>query len=136
MVSSSLATYASVAPAARRRSDTDSSAAPRVPRRNSSWRPLVRGARNSVSFSIGSSRMRRTLYNWHDHLASRREFLAAALLATATARRWLGGGSVLEAQGADLWDTADAIMKRIAAPRFPNRTFDIRQHGATTTADA
>ena len=78
--------------------------------------------------------MRRTLYNWHDHLASRREFLTAALLGTAAAYDALGGG--VEAQPADLWDTADAILKRIAAPQFPNRTFDIRQHGATTTADA
>ena len=80
--------------------------------------------------------MRRTLYNWHDHLASRREFLTAALLGTAAAHDAFGGGSVLEAQPADLWDTADAILKRIAAPRFPPRTFDIRNHGATTTADA
>src|SRR5689334_4229912 len=79
--------------------------------------------------------MRRTLYNWHDHLASRREFLASALLGTAAAREALGR-AVLEAQAADPWDTADAILKRIAAPRFPNRTFDIRRHGATTTADA
>src|SRR3954466_12775729 len=147
MVSSSCATYSSIAPAARRRRDTDSSAAPRVPRRSSSWRPAVRGARNSVSFSIGGSRMRRTLYNWHDHLASRREFLTAAFLATVVTRPALGGGAVLqappavgggaslEAQPADLWDPADAILKRIAAPRFPQRTFEIRRYGATTTAD-
>src|SRR3954464_117220 len=136
MVSSSWATYSSLAPAARRRRDTDSSAAPRVPRRSSTWRPAVRGARNNVSFSIGGSRMRRTLYNWHDHLASRREFLTSALLGTAVTRHALGGGAVFEAQPADLWETADAILKRIAAPRFPQRTFDIRRYGATTTADA
>src|SRR3954452_14535711 len=119
MVSSSCATYSSIAPTARRRRDTDSSAAPRAPRRSSSWRPAVRGARNSVSFSMGGSRMRRTLYNWHDHLASRREFLTAALLGAAGVRHALGGGTLLDARAADLWDTAEAILKRIAAPRFP-----------------
>src|SRR6476646_3867779 len=80
--------------------------------------------------------MRRTLYNWHDHLASRRDFLTAVLLGAAAARRALGGAKVVEAQAADPWDTADAILTRIHAPRFPPRTFDLRQHGATTTADA
>src|SRR4029079_19717182 len=80
--------------------------------------------------------MRRTLYNWHDHLASRREFLTAALLGTAAAHHALGGVAILEAQSADLCDTADAILERIAAPRFPQRTFDIRNYGATTTTDA
>ena len=76
--------------------------------------------------------MRRPLYNWHDHLASRREFLAAALLGTTAARRALPSA----APAADLWDTADAILKRIAPPRIPSRIFDIRRFGATTTADA
>ena len=39
--------------------------------------------------------MRRTLYNWHDHLASRREFLAAAVLGAAAARNAVGDATVL-----------------------------------------
>src|SRR5215468_5330001 len=31
----------------------------------------------------------------------------------------------------DLWKEADAILKRIVPPTFPNRTFDITQYGAT-----
>jgi polygalacturonase len=65
--------------------------------------------------------MTRSLYNWHDHLASRREFLALA---------------VAPFFATDIWDDAEAIVKRIAAPRFPDRTFDVTRFGATTTADA
>src|SRR5689334_7811030 len=80
--------------------------------------------------------MRRTLYSRHGHLPSRREFLTTALLGTAAAHHAPGGGSALEAQPAKLCDTADAILKRIAAPQFPQRTFNIRNNGATTTGDA
>jgi polygalacturonase len=68
--------------------------------------------------------MRRSLYNWHDHLASRREFLATA------------AAVVLAPATPDVWRTADAIVKRITAPRFPDRTFDITRYGATTTGDS
>jgi polygalacturonase len=76
--------------------------------------------------------MSRSLYNWHDHLASqptRRDFLALAA-APFIARLTPG------APETDVWTTADAIVKRITAPRFPDRTFDITRFGATTTADA
>jgi polygalacturonase len=89
--------------------------------------------------------MRSSLYNWHDHLASRREFLAALLLvargargvgARGFSRAFDDGDPRLEPRAPDLWETADAILKRIAAPRFPDRTFDITRYGATTTGDA
>jgi polygalacturonase len=70
-----------------------------------------------------------SLYNWHDHLASRptrREFVAA-VLAAPFARAF---------DAPDIWKTADEILARIAAPRFPDRAFDITSFGATRTADA
>ena len=82
--------------------------------------------------------MRHTLYNWHDHLTSqptRREFLLTALLGAQAVSRPIRGDARV-AVLADRWDTADAIVSSIAAPRVPDRTFDIRRFGATTTADA
>lgn len=69
-----------------------------------------------------------SLYNWPDHLArrSRREFLTTALVAPFA--------RALELP--DIWKTAEDILSRIAPPRFPDRTFDIRRFGATTTADS
>jgi len=45
---------------------------------------------------------------------------------------------VLDAQGQDLWAEADAIGRRIAAPTFPGRDFDITRYGAVagSTRDA
>ena len=74
--------------------------------------------------SMGSS-----LYNWHDHLASRhsrRDFLAAAIIAPLA--------RALDAP--DIWKTADEFLVRVAPPRFPDRTFAVTRFGATTTADA
>jgi polygalacturonase len=71
-----------------------------------------------------------TLYNWHDHLASRRTFLAVVVATPALSlARSL-------AAGPDIWDVADAIVGRIAPPRFPDRTFRVTDHGATTSGDS
>jgi polygalacturonase len=84
--------------------------------------------------------MRRPLYNWHDHLASeltRRQFLALSVVGAGAAA--LRPGIDLLAQShppEDLWTTADAIVRRISAPTFPSRTFDISRYGATTSADS
>ena len=42
----------------------------------------------------------------------------------------------LDAQAPDLWTEAAAILRRIAAPVFPNRTFDITRYGATRRHDS
>jgi polygalacturonase len=81
--------------------------------------------------------MWRSLYNWPDHLASRREFLAAALIGVRALRLSLDGEQQpADRTSPDPWDGADAIVKRISAPRFPAQTFDIRRYGATTTGDS
>ena len=67
------------------------------------------------------------------HSAGRREFLtraAAAGLGLLASRLPLG------AQAPDLWTEAAAILRRIAAPVFPNRTFDITRYGAAPDKDA
>jgi len=76
-----------------------------------------------------------TLYNWHDHLASRREFLAAAGVAginVALPDLRLAG---VAAPAPDLWATATDILKRVAAPRFPQRAFRLSDYGASQTGD-
>jgi len=81
--------------------------------------------------------MRPSLYNWHDHLArrpTRREFLSVVALAGLNGAR--GFSRATEADFPDVWKTADEILARIVPPKFPERTFDIRRFGATTTADA
>ncbi len=75
--------------------------------------------------------MRSSLYNWHDHLASRREFLTAAFAGTLALRT---ARSAVAAE--DLWATADATLKRITAPIFPDRLFPITRYGATSAGDA
>src|SRR5262245_32239275 len=35
----------------------------------------------------------------------------------------------------DIWNEADAILKRIVPPTFPNRTFDITRYGAAAGRD-
>jgi len=82
--------------------------------------------------------MRRSLYNWHDHLASeltRRQFLEIAALGAGAAVGF-GVTGRAQARSADLWATADAILGRIVAPTFPSRTFDITRYGATTSGDS
>src|SRR5262249_34593703 len=97
--------------------------------------PSARDSRSNVSVNIGTTRMRRSLYNWHDHLASvttRRAFLAVTLLGAPGVTRALAD----IAAPPDVWASADAILQRIRAPRFRDRTFDVTEHGATRTADA
>src|SRR5262249_22694186 len=82
--------------------------------------------------------MRRSLYNWHDHLAralTRRQFLAISACGAAAPFRPLPALAP-KAPPDDLWATADAIVRRIAPPTFPPRTFDITRYGATTSGDA
>jgi polygalacturonase len=52
----------------------------------------------------------------------RRDFLAQATL--------LGVGMALRAQPSDGWALVPGILSRIQPPRFPDRDFDIRRHGA------
>jgi len=83
--------------------------------------------------------MRRSLYNWHDHLASeptRRQFLAISMLGAAAALRPGLDALAQPPPPNDLWATADAIVRRISPPTFPARTFEITGYGATTGADA
>ncbi len=91
--------------------------------------------------------MRSSLYNWHDHLTrrtTRREFLAIACLGGpllgarpfASGARGLSRAAAEQPREQDIWETADAIVARIAPPRFPDRTFDITRFGATRTDDA
>ena len=83
-----------------------------------------------------------SLYNWHDHLArrpTRREFLSVVALAGLSGRLRAEDASASRAaapDSPDLWKTANEILARIAPPEFPDRAFDIRRFGATTTADA
>ena len=91
------------------------------------------------------------LHNWHDQFErgiSRRDFLAFTLIgargfsrASETSRasensRASGASQAsdarLKARGPeqDLWSTADAIVRRIAPPVFPSRTFDVTKYGA------
>src|SRR5262245_23829459 len=84
--------------------------------------------------------MRRSLYNWHDHLASeptRRQFLALSVLGAAAAALSPRLAALEQSTAPDdLWATADTIVRRISLPTFPPRTFDITRYGATTSADA
>ena len=76
---------------------------------------------------------------------TRREFLGAAALGGAGVLlgRQAGLGAWLDAQGAATaapagWASVDGILRRIVAPTFPNRTFDITRYGAKSggTEDA
>src|SRR5262245_40587334 len=74
-------------------------------------------------------------------LTSRRAFLHSAGLAVAGAAlpiSRLDSIRLRQAAAADPWTTADAILRRISAPRFPDREFDITKFGAVAggTADA
>src|SRR5262245_58278044 len=83
--------------------------------------------------------MRRPLYNWHDHFSSavtRREFLAIGALGAGSLIPSARGARAQTDASADLWATAEAILRRIAPPVFPSRTFDITRFGATTSGDA
>jgi len=57
----------------------------------------------------------------------RRTFLGVAGLASLGA---LVRVDARQAAPPDVWREADAILRRIAAPTFPNRTFDVTQFGA------
>ena len=62
---------------------------------------------------------------------ARRAFLARTALAGA-GLVWTGRGSAAwQTAPASGWSTADAILKRLVAPVFPDRDFDITRFGAT-----
>src|SRR5215813_6769352 len=59
-------------------------------------------------------------------MPTRRDFMATAALAGAA---WLTRARVAATD--DLWTDAAAILRRIAPPAFPDRSFDITRFGAT-----
>ena len=68
--------------------------------------------------------MRSYLHNWNDQFGrgvTRREFLNWAAITLAAPR--------LRAEP-DLWTAADEIVRRVAQPVFPDRSFDIMRYGA------
>ena len=70
-------------------------------------------------------------------LTSRRAFLQSAGLAVAGAALPASRfGSIRIRQSADPWTMADTILRRISAPRFPDREFDITRFGAVAGGSA
>jgi len=84
-------------------------------------------------------------HNWHDHFgrgSTRREFLAFTFFGARGVSRAIEATRAIDvdarlqarapqqAPPADLWATADEIVRRIAPPVFPSRAFDVTQYGA------
>jgi polygalacturonase len=63
---------------------------------------------------------------------TRREFLRTAAVAGIACAV---PSTVSRAQSADPWFAADAILRRIVPPTFPDRTFNIKQYGAVADRD-
>src|SRR5262245_6763272 len=65
--------------------------------------------------------------------ATRREFLQTIGRAGAAAA--VGVGAYAQPAANDPWTEADAILRRIKPPIFPDRTFDITRYGAVANRD-
>src|SRR6185295_5939819 len=67
--------------------------------------------------------------------ATRREFLKTVGQA-GVAVAALGVRTPAQPAAPDLWAEADAILRRIKPPTFPDRTFEITKYGAAANRDA
>src|SRR5207245_5214053 len=101
------------------------------PRRSSSCKPSRRGTRNRVSVNMASLTMRNLQLD-RPRRKDRRTFLGIAGVASLGALLRL---DVRQAAPPDLWSEAESILRRIAAPSFPARTFDVARYGARPGGD-
>jgi hypothetical protein len=97
------------------------------------WRRYELASRAATSELAGSDDVNLNVTKSLLYSTGRRGFLTRAGVA---GMGLLASRLPLDAQAPDLWTEAAAILRRIKAPVFPNRTFEITRYGAAPDKDA